>query len=68
MKLTWENVIVVIVLLCMFYAGATTLRTGKFFLSQSAGPTINLEGPAAYVLGLAFIGLGLFVAYRVLRR
>ncbi len=68
MKLTRENVIVVIVLFCMFYAGATTLRTGKFYLSQSGGATINLEGPAAYILGLVFIGFGLFVAYRVLRR
>jgi hypothetical protein len=68
MKLTRENVIIVIVLFCMFYAGAATLRTGKFFLSQNAGPTINLEGPAAYVLGLAFIGFGLYLANRVLRR
>jgi hypothetical protein len=68
MKLTWKNVIVAIVLFCMFYAGATILRTGKFFLSQSTGPTINLEGPAAYVLGFAFIGFGLFLTYRVLGR
>ena len=67
-KLTRGNVIAAIVITCTLSAGVTTLRTGKFYLSQSAGPTINLEGPAAYILGFVFIGFGLFVAIRVLRR
>jgi len=66
-KLTQGNVIAVIIVACMFYAGATALRTGEIYLRQSGGANTNLEGPAAYILGALFIGLGLFVAYRVLR-
>jgi hypothetical protein len=66
-KLTQGNVIAVILVNCMFYAGGTTLRTGEFYISPSGGGTINLEGPAAYIMGASFIGLGLFVAYRVFR-
>ena len=67
MKLTQGNVIAVIVVSCMFYAGGTTIRTGELYISPSGGGTTNLEGPGAYIMGALFIGLGLFVAYRVLR-
>ena len=68
MKLTQGNVIAVFIVAFMFYAGATALRTGEVYISRSGGPNTNLEGPAAYILGALFIGLGLFVAYRVFRR
>jgi hypothetical protein len=69
-KLSTRNtVIVLFVVVSCISVGASTLLTGEFHLHQSAGNSLiaDLEGPAAYLVGLLFIGVGALGAASLFR-
>ncbi len=70
MKLTAREVVLLIVVVLLFWAGASALLTGEVLLRGSgySGQLIHLEGLGAYIMGVLFIGVAALGAISFRRR
>ncbi len=61
--------IALIVVFACYQVGASALLTGEFHLQSSAGNSllVHLDGLAAYITGIVFIGVGTLAAVRLFR-
>ena len=64
-----SRVIALIVVFACYQVGASTPLTGEFHLQSSAGNSllVHLDGLAAYITGIVFIGVGTLAAVRLFR-